>query len=99
MNRALALILVIWGAGTALVGIVDVLAGNPRPGHLIGSFVVGPLLVALGFWVDRRGKPKPQRWPKPQPPSRPIRRAKVVNVVGAVVAAAAALTLLILAAR
>jgi hypothetical protein len=97
MNRTIALILVIWGTGTALVGVMDLLARDARPGYLFASFVLGPLLVALGFWVDRRGKAAPPHSPKPTPRTAPTQWGKTVPIVGVILAVAVAVTLLVLA--
>jgi hypothetical protein len=59
MIRMLAMILVVWGAGLVLIGLVGVATKDEfMPGRILADFVCGPAFVFVGFVVDRR-KPKP----------------------------------------
>lgn len=62
MNRGLSLLLVILGAGALLVGFMDLLANDLTTGRAVGSFVIGPAFIVVGFIIDPR-KPKPPKSP------------------------------------
>jgi hypothetical protein len=56
---AAAIFLVLAGSAVIVRGLEDLADGTDRPpGRLIGAFIGGPFLVALGFWVRRGRRPR-----------------------------------------
>jgi tetrahydromethanopterin S-methyltransferase subunit C len=61
MNRVLAMILVVWGAGLLLLGLLDAVSGELTQGRIMADFVIGPAMIAIGFVIDRRTPKPPKR--------------------------------------